>query len=709
MISILTWGLPFVLMGLALTCSAPGIVGGDSAELTAAAFNFGSAHAPGYPLFITFGHLFQLLPLGTPAFRLTFFSILVQCAAFLLLTWTLKDLSAAASNEASASKKGEGRTQGELAFLTASLVFAGPLMFHQMVSPEVFALHLLFAALLLRMVLFPNPVHFLGVSFLAGIALSHQHLTLLILPALGWAYRKEWQDGKKLTRAAAVLLLGLSPYLILCLRAAQSPLVNWGNPSTFGQFMYHVTRTQYGGDITQGSLLSGVMDFYLVAKDSVLESFGLGLLVLFIGLLKNRRGLKTEYFIGLFCLFVLLPFLIRGEYNSENNHINGAFIPPAFLWVSPLILKGLEWILGKKKPLKTILLSVFWSFIGALALFSCFQNNERRNLAAEDIGLDILSQLPRHSVLFSSGDSITFPLAYLKLVQHFRPDVDIFDQTGGLFPDIYHLLNYQNEPGSVPPLAVAEEKFKNQHQPSAVFYSEKIDNPGLPLTMNGLLFRESRDGKQPPLDETLWGEFRMPRVELSNDYFSRESAARYYLFKAQYELDIEKNDARGEENLKTAKDLSFDNSRLMLNAGVAENTHGWTDQAALSFEKASDLAPYNFLAWFDRGILAENQKKPEALLYFRKAAQFNPKSADAHQHLGYQYYQAGLFDQATEQWELVRKIDPSYAEAYRSLGYMAMQTKPAYAAQMFAEYLHLVPNPPDKATMVNWVATHPHL
>src|ERR1039457_3379578 len=79
-------------IALGLTAAAPGIVGGDSPELTAAAFHLGSAHAPGYPLFILLGHLFQLLPVGSIAFRMTFFSILTQAAAFLVLNSTLNDL-----------------------------------------------------------------------------------------------------------------------------------------------------------------------------------------------------------------------------------------------------------------------------------------------------------------------------------------------------------------------------------------------------------------------------------------------------------------------------------------------------------------------------------------------------------------------------------------------------------------------------------------
>ena len=702
MITVFTGALPFIWIALSLAAAAPGMVGGDAPELTAAAFHLGSAHAPGYPLFVTLGRLAQLLPLGSPAFRMTFLSILAQTAALMVLVPTLGKFAGSSNTPTG---------KNSLVLLAAGLVMAGPLVFHQMVSPEVFALHLFFTAGLLNFVLFPTTFNLYAAGFLTGAALSHQHLTFLILPALGWAYRNELKDGKKAAIASSLLCLGLSPYLVLPLRANLAPLVIWGNPSTFQQLFYHVTRAQYGGDISTGSFLNGFWDLYLYTKDFLLESWGLGPVLLAAGLWKNRKGIQPEYFIGASCLFILLPFLIRDDYNPENNHINGAFLPPALLWFSPLILRGLEWIFARRGSWKPLLIPAAALILCGSTLSAFTQNNSSRNLAVEDVGLDILSQMPAHSVLFSSGDSITFPLAYLKLVRHLRPDLDIFDRTGGLFPDIYHLLDYRNETGTAPPLlAAAERNYEARQNPSAVFYSEKIDAPRETLLMKGLLFWEAYGGHPPPAEEFLWQNFRTPRVELNHDYLSRETASRYYLFKASYGLEVAKSGFMGEDCLMQAKAIGFDNSRLFLNAGVVENSQGWTDHAALSFEKASQLSPGYFLPWFDRGILAENQKNPkDALQFFRKAVKLNPSSTDAHQHLGFQYFQAGLFEQATKEWETVRSLDPNYAEAYRTLGYMNMRTRADYAAQMFERYLLLVPNPPDKATITDFLASQPHI
>ena len=261
-----------IWVALGLMAAAPGIVGGDSPELTAAAFHLGSAHAPGYPLFITLGHLFQLLPVGTIAFRMTFFSIIVQAAAYLVLTGIFLKLRKDAS-----SAVGENI----LPFLAAGLVFAGPLVFRQLVSPEVFALHLLFVTILLRFVLFSSVSNFLTASFLAGVALSHQHLTLLIAPAVVWAYRSYFKNPARLITALSFFVLGLSPYLGLSLRAVQDPPVNWGNPRTFTNSFITFLVVNMAATLTKGRFSTAFGTSISTLKISARNPLVLGFFFLF--------------------------------------------------------------------------------------------------------------------------------------------------------------------------------------------------------------------------------------------------------------------------------------------------------------------------------------------------------------------------------------------------------------------------------------------
>src|SRR5215469_8601009 len=49
--------------------AAHDIVLGDTPELVSAAITLGVPHAPGYPLVTMLGHLFSLVPIGSPPFR----------------------------------------------------------------------------------------------------------------------------------------------------------------------------------------------------------------------------------------------------------------------------------------------------------------------------------------------------------------------------------------------------------------------------------------------------------------------------------------------------------------------------------------------------------------------------------------------------------------------------------------------------------------
>jgi tetratricopeptide (TPR) repeat protein len=298
-------------------------------------------------------------------------------------------------------------------------------------------------------------------------------------------------------------------------------------------------------------------------------------------------------------------------------------------------------------------------------------------------------------------------LAYLNLVLKLRPDLEIFDRTGGLFKDLYHLLSYKNKPGIQQPQQVMIEKEYelNQH-PTAVYYTENTDAPGRPLTMTGLLFQATDVSGTVQSGDLLWNLFRIPRISLNRDYFSRETTCRYYLFKAPYDLDIQKKSALGMEDLRISKELGFDNYRLLLNAGLVENNHDWTDQAALTFEKSSEINPEYFLSWYDRAVVAEKQNHyTQAVGLFQRAIKLAPDYTEAHQHLGFLFYQSHRIDEAIQEWELVRKLNPLYAGAYRNLGYVFRESQPDYAIQMFREYLVLTPNAPDRGNLEKWLAT----
>src|SRR3954470_18678411 len=90
--AILSFVIPFSIYMLTL---APSVTFFDSGEFITASFSLGSAHSPGYALFMMFAKPFTWLPLGNIAFRVnvaTAFSSSAAClAVYLLVTYLLKD------------------------------------------------------------------------------------------------------------------------------------------------------------------------------------------------------------------------------------------------------------------------------------------------------------------------------------------------------------------------------------------------------------------------------------------------------------------------------------------------------------------------------------------------------------------------------------------------------------------------------------------
>ena len=64
---------------------SPSVQGFDSAELTMGAYDLGFVHPPGYPLYLTIGHLFTRFPLGDVGFRMNLMSAVFACFSVYLL------------------------------------------------------------------------------------------------------------------------------------------------------------------------------------------------------------------------------------------------------------------------------------------------------------------------------------------------------------------------------------------------------------------------------------------------------------------------------------------------------------------------------------------------------------------------------------------------------------------------------------------------
>lgn len=475
-------GLAFLMpFGLYLWCLAPSITFYDSGEFITAVDMLGSAHSPGYPLFLLYAKPFTWLPVGSIAFRVnlaTAVSAALACLGCYHLVRALLEEIPFSEHPAVT------RFTRSMAALSGALLFAvSPRLWlqsnHDKPYPLLAALTALMVVLLLRWkdscrAGNEQPSWWYAVAFLAGLATGLHQTIVLLLPGLlalvlvtapGAVLRfREW------LLSCAFLLMGGMVQLYLPLRAAAQTRQNWGDPSALSRFLWHLLRQGYPE--TPHS-----RDLPLLLKQlsafSIPHEFG------WVGLMLAVAGCwacwKMQRAFLVFCLVSLVCFwlVIVGHFNpqAESIFLTEEFYTPLYLLTAVLVSLGLYTLAARGAtaaqspqqygPQHFVLISVLFLLVPLFQLMANLQDQDQhRNYLAQDYAVNTLRSLPEEAVLFTWGDSGAFPLWYLQGVERLREDVDL--------PHIPHLVfawHRQELPrlapafAAVPPALVAEQLF----------------------------------------------------------------------------------------------------------------------------------------------------------------------------------------------------------------------------------------------------------
>lgn len=424
-------------MGVYLASMAPGLTwanyGMDGGDLIAAAATGGIAHPTGYPVYLLLARLFQLLPIGSLAFRTNLMSaIAVASAAVVVYVLVTRSLSPSNPHQYWA------------AGLVAGSAFGlAPLVWSQALITEVYALHSLFVGLILFLSVENPSKHFtqkckdctLGLTF--GIAMGNHITTILLLPVVlfstfhrkpylaeGKHWINSWHlDGRSLLRRIVWGGVGLLVYIALPLRALSNPPVNWGNPVTMDGFTWLVSGKLYQGlllDLSVASILERVQ----TAAALLLEQYGI------IGL---GAGLT-----GLIVLFkpTRLNFGMLWIVAASSAFAIGYATRDAFMYLIPAFLCFAIWIgmgsgglmhsASKRLPILGPLVSLILILTLLIQAWNSWPNvDASHDLRAESFGKSVLSIAPARAIVFAQGDEAIFTLWYFQYAQKNRPDLVI--------------------------------------------------------------------------------------------------------------------------------------------------------------------------------------------------------------------------------------------------------------------------------------------
>jgi hypothetical protein len=426
--------LPFIVylrtLAPTITWSHAGV---DSGDLATAVAVGGVPHPPGYPTYLLMGEIFKRLPVGDIAYRLNLLS--AACAALavaltaLVIAQSLMHLAERNADTKAGMSKERGLARLCAAAAALSLAFSGS-FWSQAVIAEVYTLNTLLAALLLYGAIHLRPANqrwlVPGLFGLLGVALGNHPTILLLLPVLVWRLNIRWRWLMAASTLAA-FGLGLSVYLILPLRAAGSPPVNWGAAATWPGFLWLVGAQPYR------HFVFGLSPQFLPGRIAaechlLIQGFmGWGVPV---GLLGLWRLTHADRHLGYGSLLSFLLFSAYAiGYDTTDSYV---YLLPVLLLFSLWIGWGLYTLataLGRLGPAAS---QAYLRVAGLLLLLPCLSlawNFARQDLSrdtqAYDYARRTLELAAPHAVILAEGDPQTFALWYAHYALNLRPDVAV--------------------------------------------------------------------------------------------------------------------------------------------------------------------------------------------------------------------------------------------------------------------------------------------
>lgn len=437
-------------MGVYLSTLAPSVNFIDSGELAAVACTLGIAHPTGYPLFTLLGWIFSRLPIGSEEIvRLNLMAAIFCAVGVVLFFHVVRLLLTIVFDRKGVSKHGKTvpAHAANVASAGAALLLAfSETYWSQATSIEVYSLHvMLLSAGLFCFVraTFLNrdreeasstvreDAWWFLFAFVLGISFTNHMTTILLAPGLIYLYfamqgiqRASW---KRIARMVIPFLLGLSVYLYLPFRAAQSPILNWGNPATMERFLWHFTGKQYRVWIFSSTEAAGRQLTYFM--NSLPSEFAyIGLLFAIIGVWVLWR-IHKRLFVTLALLFLTCVFYsINYDIHDIDSYFLLAYIAVA-LFAGFGLYQSYTFMFARWKVREGLIAAVVVVASLAPAFLHFDVSDESDNYLVEDYTHNMFASLEQSAVVFSfQWDYWVSASYYYQFVRNARPDVVVVDK-----------------------------------------------------------------------------------------------------------------------------------------------------------------------------------------------------------------------------------------------------------------------------------------
>lgn len=712
----------------ALTAS-PGILFEDGGELAGVAFSVGVGHPPGYPLFALLGRLAGFLPIAGFAFRANLFSALCGALAAALLFAAARALGMRILSAAAA----------------ALLLAFSATVWSQSAIVEVYALNLVFIAALLWLLAdferAPRDRALAAFVLVTFLSILNHYTTFaafsLLVPVL-FIIRARRGGASRSVRNLAVglffLALCVSGYLLLPLRAAADPAVNWNTPDSWSAFLAHIRRTQFEEFESQlGFNLSSYGGFLLHFFSNLTAEFILPAVFLFlVGLFLlwpsgRRRAVAAIYLILVQSAGILI--YVRFYFNDTQLSVVRVFYLGAYAVLALVAGYAVDAVLSAlPSRAARACLAVLVAALLAWEVVAHFPSNDGR-VRGESRALvaDTFRLARRDAEIFTASTLFVSPPLFFQKIEGLRQDIDLVDDHGNLNQRLIRAWSPRFTTYDV--ISIEERIMRNDipRRPVYVTFRRPLFLISEKFFSLGPIYRVGPDAG---CDLSRWpvGRYTLTPFKLATLDFDSLS---FYAF-VQYrraECLMTHNDAPRADKIIAGLEKNFPTSPfVLLSIGRLYQQFGVTGKAMAFMNQAIGVCPTYAPALVQMGdlsaqtgeydaalddfqrahalsplmsepilsianILQERGRPSEAVSWYLDALKRAPNSAAIYTNLGNAYDALHRPTDAIRAYHKAIRIDPDFALTWLNLATFHLNHgHPRVAITMLRRHLRLQPD-----------------
>lgn len=658
---------------------APTVTSEDSGEFIGAAYFWGVAHPPGYPLWtLLCGSFLRVVPVGNIAWRSNLFSAICGALAIAVFARVLMMVG----------------VRPLAAMAGAWLCAFGRVLWSQSVITEVYTLHFLTAMLILWAALKWERTQIAGYLVLAGLLLglgmsNHQTIGYIGVVVAAWILVRHpslLRQGRLILATALTFVLGLAPYIYILARAKADPPVNWGHAQTVSALWDHVSRHQYRSatdkaDAPEPWGQRRIGELRLIGQYCVREytPFILGLAVPGVFIMMTSR------FRRFLLLWLLLAFtsvaihMIATDFGYDNRvdqWCNQVFFVPLYACIPMAVavtIHGAMTLLSRlpSHPKWTLTASLVVG-LPAIPLVANFApNNMRHYYYAEDHARNLLDCMLPNAIVFPSGDHNTFPLMYMVLVNKHRPDVIIADKYGYIDLNLYR--DMPDNPGKPKTLADRDriEEWVIRYAKRPVYYTVNRPSliPNARMVQTGILYHLLPEGRT--IDsEAPWARIHyrnLDGISAPRDFGADNILADYEFFRGLREL-TNNRPVEALDHFARCTTYAAGVKEMFNNIGSALAEFGRQEDAIAYYQRAAGLDPrYAPPRWNLARLHKKRAEFGQAEKAFVELSRAEPKDFRVWGELGFLAARAGRSEEAVALWQKSLAVNPSQPQIIEQL------------------------------------------